>query len=203
MDSVAAILLAAGSSRRMGKENKLLLPYSGLPLIRHQVEEIQRSDLTDFTVVLGHDAERVDAVLPGPVKTVFNQNHYSGMTSSIQAGIKAVKENVKGYMICLSDMPLVQAKDYNNIVSFFLKNIIKYPRLIVQPVYQQRRGHPVIFSTFYRKALLEHTAPDGCREIIRKYKKNVRQLDMSRPSILQDIDTPEDYQRIIEKEKSV
>ncbi len=196
MDSIAAILLAAGSSRRMGTENKLLLPYRGRPLIQHQVEEIQQSQLTDFTVVLGHDAEQVGAVLPSEVKKVFNENHLSGMTSSIQAGIEAVEEKVKGYMICLSDMPLLTAKDYDDIVDFFLKNIDNYPRLIVQPVHQQHRGHPVIFSSYYRKELLEHTDPEGCRKIIRKNKKEVRQLDMLQPNILKDIDTPGDYRQV-------
>lgn len=196
MDSVAAILLAAGSSRRMGKENKLLLPYRGRPMIQHQVEEIQQSSMTDCTVVLGHDAEKITAVLPSQVKTVFNERHLTGMTSSIQAGIEAVGEKVKGYMICLSDMPLVTTNEYDKIVHFFLKNIDKYPRLIVQPVYQQHRGHPVIFSSFYRKELLEHTAPEGCREVIRKNKKKVRQLDMKHPNILKDIDTPGDYQQV-------
>ena len=197
MDSVAVILLAAGSSRRMGKENKLLLPYHDRPMIQHQLEEIQRSSLTNFTVVLGHDAENVSETLPSTVKTVFNANHLSGMTSSIQAGIQAVKENVKGYMICLSDMPLLTAKDYTDIVEFFLKNIEKYPRLIVQPVYQQHRGHPVIFSSYYQKELLEHTDPEGCRKVIRNNKKEVRQLDMLQPNILKDIDTIEDYQQVL------
>jgi len=196
MDSVAAILLAAGSSRRMGKENKLLLPFRGRPMIQHQVEEIQQSHLMDLTVVLGHDAEQVGAVLPSPVKTVFNVNHLSGMTSSIQAGVEAVEQRVKGYMICLSDMPLLTTKDYKDIVDFFLKNIDKYPRLIVQPVYQQHRGHPVIFSSYYRKELLEHTEPEGCRKVIRKNKKEVRQLDMLQPNILKDIDTLSDYRQV-------
>lgn len=194
MDSVAAILLAAGSSRRMGKKNKLLLPYQGRSMIEHQVEEIQQSSLTNFRVVLGHDAEKIGAILPSQINTVFNANHLTGMTSSIQAGIEAVQENVKGYMICLSDMPWVTAKDYDEILHFFLKNIDKYPRLIVQPVYQQRRGHPVIFSSYYKKELLDHTAPEGCREVIRMNKKEVRHLDMKAPNVLKDIDTPGDYQ---------
>ncbi len=197
MDSVAAILLAAGNSRRMGKENKLLLPYGGRPLIQHQVKEIQKSHLTDLTVVLGHDAKQIGAVLPSVIKTVFNENHLSGMTSSIQTGIEAVEKEVKGYMICLSDMPLLTPKDYNDILDFFLRNIDRYPRLIVQPVYQQRRGHPVIFSSYYQKELLEHTDPKGCRKIIRTNKKEVRQLDMLHSNILKDIDTPGDYRQVI------
>jgi len=196
MDSVAAILLAAGSSRRRGKENKLLLPYQGRPMIQYQVEEIQKSSLTNLTVVLGHDAEKVRSVLPSDIKSVFNENHLTGMTSSIQRGVEAAEENVKGYMICLSDMPWVTAEDYDEILLFFLKNIDKYPRLIVQPVYQERRGHPVIFSSYYRKELLEHSAPEGCREIIRLNKKEVRHLDMEQPNILKDIDTPEDYKLV-------
>ena len=196
MDSIAAILLAAGSSRRMGKENKLLLSYRGYPIIQHQVNEIQKSSLNDCIVVLGHEAEKISAVLPKKIKTVFNENHLSGMTSSIQKGIEAVEEKMKGFMICLSDMPFVTSKDYDEIGQFFFKNIEKYPRLIVQPVYQHHRGHPVIFSSYYRKELLEHSAPEGCREIIRRNKKEVRQLDMKYPNILKDIDTPGDYQKV-------
>ena len=197
MDSVAAILLAAGSSRRMGKENKLLLPFLGRPLIKHQVEEIQQCSTIDLVVVLGHDAEEVGRVLPPQVKSVFNANHLSGMTSSIQAGVKVIGDKVKGYMICLSDMPLLTAKDYDNIANFFVEKIDKYPRLIVQPIYQQHGGHPVIFSSFYRKELLAHLAPDGCREILRRHKKEICQLEMRQPVILRDIDTPGDYQEIV------
>lgn len=196
MDSIAAILLAAGSSRRMGKENKLLLSYRGYPIIQHQVNEIQKSSLADCIVVLGHEAEKISAVLPKKIQTVFNENHLTGMTSSIQKGIEAVDEKVKGFMICLSDMPFVTSNDYDEISHFFLKNIDKYPRLIVQPVYLQQRGHPVIFSSYYRKELLEHIAPEGCREIIRRNKREVRQLDMKQPNILKDIDTPMDYQKL-------
>jgi len=196
MDSVAAILLAAGSSRRMGKENKLLLPYQGRPMIQHQVYEIQQSSLTDLIVVLGYDAEQVGAALSSQIRTVFNENHLAGMTSSIQAGIAGIEKKTKGYMICLSDMPLLRTKDYNEIIDFFLKNIDKYPRLIVQPVYQQQRGNPVIFSHYYRKELLTHMAPEGCREIIRRNKEEVRQLDMSEPNILKDLDTPADYRAV-------
>lgn len=196
MDSVAAILLAAGSSRRMGAENKLLLPYQGRPMIQHQFAALQQTNQIDCTVVLGYNAEEVKAVLPSKTKTVFNKNHLTGMTSSIQTGIKAVEDQIKGYMICLSDMPFLRTKDYDEIVQFFLKNIEKYPKLIVQPVYQERRGHPVIFSSFYREELLAHSAPEGCRGVIRKNKKEVRHLDMKHPNILKDIDTPEDYKLI-------
>ena len=196
MDSIAAILLAAGSSRRMGKENKLLLSYLGYPIIQHQVNEIQKSSLADCIVVLGHEAEKISTVLPKKIKTVFNENHLTGMTSSIQKGIEAVDEKVKGFMICLSDMPFVTSNDYDEISHFFLKNIDKYPRLIVQPVYQQHRGHPVIFSSYYRTELLGHTKPEGCREIIRSNKKEVLQLEMKHPNILKDIDTPGDYQKV-------
>ncbi len=196
MDSIAAILLAAGSSRRMGAKNKLLLPYQGRPMIQHQVAAIQQTHQTDCTVVLGYDAEEVKSVLPSQIKTVLNEHHLTGMTSSIQAGIKAVEEGVKGYMICLSDMPFLMTKDYEEIVQFFLKNIEKYSKLIVQPVYQQRRGHPVIFSSYYREELLAHREPEGCREIVRKNKKEVRHLDMKNPNILKDIDTPEDYKLV-------
>ena len=196
MDSIAAILLAAGSSRRMGKENKLLLSYRGYPIIQHQINEIRKSSLSDIIVVLGHEGEKIKSFLPEEIKKVFNENHLSGMTSSIQKGVEAVDEKVKGYMICLSDMPFVTTKDYDEIVHFFLKNIDKYPRLIVQPVYQQHRGHPVVFSNYYRNELLGHTNPEGCREIIRKNRKEVRHLDMKHPNILKDIDTPEDYKQV-------
>jgi len=196
MDSIAAILLAAGSSRRMGKENKLLLSYRGYPIIQHQVNEIQKSSLTNCIVVLGHEAEKISAVLPKKITTVFNENHLTGMTSSIQRGIEAVEEKVKGYMICLSDMPFVTSKDYDEISHFFLKNIDKYPRLIVQPVVQQHRGHPVVFSNYYRNEIIGHSKPEGCREIILRNKNEVQQLDMKFPNIIKDIDTPEDYQKV-------
>lgn len=208
MDSIAVILLAAGSSRRMGKKNKLLLPYRGQPMVLHQTQQIIAAGMKDnLIVVLGHQAAEVKAVLPAGVVTVFNPDHSQGMTSSIQAGVRAADEHASGYMICLSDMPLLNALDYQKISRFFSDHCKAAPGVITQPVFYQKNknekgtaikkqpGHPLVLSAVYKKEILAHTAPEGCREIICANHKQVKQLEMG-PAILWDVDTEEDWLKI-------
>ena len=203
MDSIAVILLAAGSSRRMGEKNKLLLPYRGQPMICHQVEQIISAGMREqLIVVLGHQAAVVKSAVPEGITTIFNPYHAQGMTSSIQAGIQAVPSNASGYMICLSDMPRLITKDYQKISQFFLAQYQNDPAVIIQPVFYQlsedssvakkKTGHPVVFSKFYKNELLAHKAPEGCRNIIRTYREQVKQVEME-SAILWDVDTAEDW----------
>jgi len=182
----------------MGEKNKLLLPYHGSPMIVHQVEQIIEAGMKDhLIVVLGHQAEAVKAALPEDITTVFNAQHPSGMTSSIQAGIKLAAPDVDGFMICLSDMPRLKAVDYKKVNQVFLEQYPIDPFTIVQPVFHQKEkknGHPVVFSRQYKNLLLQHKVPEGCRDIIRTYHKQVKEIKMG-AAILWDIDTPDDWQR--------
>src|ERR1700754_4804500 len=108
---LSAILLAAGSSRRMGSINKLLLPWQGQPIVAATAANILAAGIKEVIVVTGHQAPAITAALAHlPVQFVHNPRHEEGMTSSIQTGVRNTTGN--GYMICLADMVLLTAEDY-------------------------------------------------------------------------------------------
>ncbi len=109
---ITAIILAAGESRRYGHANKLFLPYRDKTLIEHTVDVVSASRVTELVVVLGHEAERVRAVLGDrQIVIVENPSYRQGMVTTIQAGIRAAWAGIDGWMICLSDLPLLEPTD--------------------------------------------------------------------------------------------
>ncbi|MEL6864032.1 MAG: nucleotidyltransferase family protein [Bacteroidota bacterium] len=194
---ISAILLAAGQSSRMGLANKLLLPYDGMPLIRHMVRQLSAAAIDELILVTGYEAERVLAELDGfSFHSVHNPNYPLGMTSSIQAGIRKADKLSKAYMIALADLPLLQTADYQLLIqAYWLHSPSSRP--IQVPTYQEARGHPVIFDHSYRDELLAHQAPEGCKGIIKAHFEAVQYLKMPNNHILRDVDTPESYQAIL------
>ena len=192
---LTAIVLAAGSSRRMGK-NKLLLPYRGRPLLTYVVGNILSAKVGPVIVVTGHDAGQIGAALKGlHVQLVHNPGYDTGMTSSIQAGVSAAGDD--GYMICLSDMALISPGEYRLLKNAFDKEYKRDKACIIQPVYDNQTGNPVIFSAAWRQAILEHSGPEGCKNILRSHTDHCYQVEMPTSSILQDVDWPEDYDRLL------
>jgi molybdenum cofactor cytidylyltransferase len=192
---LTAIVLAAGSSRRMGK-NKLLLPYRGGPLLTYVTGNILSAKVGPVIVVTGHDAGQIGEALKGlQVQLVHNPQYDTGMTSSIQAGVSAAGGD--GYMICLSDMALIRPGEYRLLKNAFDKEYRRDKACIIQPVYDNQTGNPVIFSAAWRQAILEHAGPEGCKSILRKHTDNCYQVEMPTSGILQDVDWPEDYDRLL------
>ncbi len=186
---VSAILLAAGSSRRMGKQNKLLLPWNGRPMIARVAEQIQRSKAGEIIVVLGHEAEKIRSALANfKLSFACNAQHEKGMTSSIQTGIRASSPNSSGYLICLGDMPRLQTEDYDAII-----REISGQKEILLPLYRGKRGNPVFFSRHFKGEILAHTEAEGCRKILQTHPQLLRTIPMANDHILHDIDKPEDY----------
>ncbi len=206
---VSAIVLAAGMSRRMGKENKLLLPFSGKTMLETTIGNILMArDITPRTayqeaaleiiVVTGHEADRVRAAIQHlPVTIVHNPDYTTGMTGTIQAGVR--QASGKGYMICLADMPLVNPSDYSLLMHSFEGQVALNPKCICLPGYRQEQGNPVIFSAWYRDAILAHKAPEGCREIAQAHRDFIFRVSMPADSILRDIDDEGDYRQTVEQ----
>ena len=192
---ISAIILAAGESKRMGRENKLLLPIKGEALIRRFVKSVCLSEVENVLVVLGYQSDKIKEVLiDQPVDFVYNPLYMSGMITSIKAGISASSINSKGYMICLSDMPFVRTVDLNIILREFTFLRAKETELVAVPIFNGRRGNPVIFSSEFREEILRHKG-DGCSGIIEKNHSNVREVYLENENIFYDIDTPEDYKK--------
>lgn len=196
---ITAIVLAAGESRRTGAVNKLLLPFGGTTLIEHVVGTVVRSEAGAVTVVVGHEAERVRAALAAhPVAFVDNSRYREGMTTSIQAGVRAASPEAQGLMICLSDLPRIETAELNWVMAVFEQAAEAGRRPIVVPTFAGRRGNPVIFSAHYRAALLEHTDMTGCKAVVQRHADAVVEAPMAADHVLHDVDTMDAYQRLLE-----
>ena len=191
---ISAIVLAAGSSRRMGKTNKLLLPWKDKPLLRHVVDQILDIPVMEVIVVTGYQHATISSCLKGlQVRLVHNPQYHRGMTSSIQTGVRHAQPSATGYLICLSDMPLLTTEDYRHFLSHLHVERLQ-PRIGI-PSYRGQTGNPVYFSRFFRQSILQHFHPEGCKHIVRSHPQYVRQVEMPSESVLIDIDTTEDYDR--------
>jgi len=194
---VTAIVLAAGQSTRMVGENKLLLPFRGRTLIENMVEAVTRSSVGQTVVVLGHEAERVRPLLEGrPVLLVENADYAEGMASSIRTGLAAAPADAEGYMICLTDLPLLESRDLDLLIEAFAR---REPEMdILLPSHAGRRGNPVLFSRRYRDEVMQARGPiGGCKGIVKRYAERVREVDLGNDHAVWDIDTPDDYQRLL------
>lgn len=191
---MAAIVLAAGTSSRMGSRNKLLLPYHGKPLLAHAVESVLASSVSEVVVVIGHEADLMQDVLTGYTVTIAHNAHYqSGKTSSIRTGVAAASAAASGYMVCLSDLPLVTAAEHNRVIAAFLATHAEDARAIVRPVYEDQPGHPVILSAAYRQELLSARHPRACRNVVRRHHAFVREIPWDTDHVIRDMDTPQAY----------
>jgi molybdenum cofactor cytidylyltransferase len=196
---LTVIVLAAGLSSRMGVLNKLRLPFGEKTILQTTLQHIIDADLGEILVIVGHGKELIEndlLMFKNKIKIVFNEHFESGMTSSIQAGVANSYGISEGYMICLSDMPLLQPIDYQRITNFYLeKKDNNYP--IVQPIFNLQRGNPVIFHPIYKKDILDLKNTEGGKIILQKNKENVHLIEMLNDAILQDADTPEAYAELL------
>ena len=191
---IAAVVLAAGSSRRMGRANKLLLNYRGRPLIRAVVETLLSSQVHEIVVVTGHDAALINSALDGlDVVIAHNVRHDDGLATSRRTGIQAARPDAAGYMICLADLPCLGSKELDQLIGHFLRSLLENHRAIVRPAYRGHPGHPIIFAAHHRSMLL--TSDDG-RTLVQQHATHLTITPWDSPHVVQDVDTPEDYRRL-------
>lgn len=181
--NVAGIILAAGDSTRMGKENKLALPWNGKPMLAHVIKAALHSKLSQTCVVLGHQSQLIKGMI-NHLKILWVENNHwkTGMASSIVAGVKRM-EKYDGYLILLGDMPLINSQMINDIIFHGTMNNI------VIPVHQGKQGNPVFFGSFFRNDLLSISGDQGAKKIIQQYADSVVKIDIQSDAIFQDIDT--------------
>jgi molybdenum cofactor cytidylyltransferase len=187
--NVAAIVLAAGRSTRMGGPNKLLAELSGKKLVRIATEQALASKASEVIVVTGHQAELVEQALNGlKVKFVRNPDFAGGLASSVKAGISAVSASVDGAVICLGDMPLIDAQLIDRLIEAFAPD---RGNLIVVPVAEGRRGNPVLWSRRFFSELMTLDGDIGARHLITKHGEAVAEVPVEGDSAFLDIDTPQ------------
>ena len=189
MAKVSAIILGAGLSRRMGKENKLFLPIDGKPMIEWVIERVVASSATEIILVGSALSMGLLKKYEGMgIKLVENLHYQSGMTSSIQEGLTTASGD--GYMICLGDQPAIMTSTYNSLIESFHNK----PTSVVLPFFEGKKGNPVIFPKAIRGEILNHTEPEGCKQIIHENQHQVLKVKTEDPGILMDVDTRADYE---------
>ncbi len=187
--SVAAILLAAGKSRRMGS-CKQLLPLGESTVIIRCIGALVTGGAGEIVVVVSEEGYEVaEEVRDCPVRIVVNQECEGDMASSVRAGRNALTADVSGVIVSLCDYPLVSAGTINSLVEAHGNS----PGSIIIPCHQERRGHPLLFP----RAVLNELVEDMIlRDLVRRDPNRVRSLNVDDPGVLLDMDTPADYRRI-------
>ena len=186
---IAAIVLAAGRSTRMGGRNKLLAEIGGKPLVRIAVEEALASRAKPVIVVTGHERERVEAALAGlPVKLVHNREFADGLATSVRTGIASVPAEADGAVICLGDMPQVDGGLIDRLIAAFDP---EQGALGVVPTIDGKRGNPVLWSRRFFPDLMAIEGDIGARRLIGRYGEAVIEVPVTGKAALVDIDTQE------------
>ncbi|HET6780904.1 MAG TPA: nucleotidyltransferase family protein [bacterium] len=189
---IGAVILAAGPSKRMGRP-KLLLSYRGVPLLRRAVDAAVAAGCEDTVVVLGAEADQYRAALDGtPARILVNPHFAEGMSGSIQVGIEAMSDDVVAAVIILADQPFIDA----GIIRSLIEKYQSSGKKIVASQYGDIRGVPALFDRALFLELLVVTGDLGARTVIETYPGHVATVEIP-VSSAEDIDTPEDAERLL------
>ena len=187
--AIAAVVLGAGRSSRMGGPNKLLAEIGGKPLVRIVTDAVLASRARPVVVVTGHQRDKVEAALAGlPVKFVHNPHFADGLGTSLKAGIAALPAEADGAIVCLGDMPQVDAALIDRLIGAFDPD---HGALVVVPTIDGKRGNPVVWSRRFFPDLMTVEGDVGARYLIGRYTEAVAEVPLSGTAALTDVDTPE------------
>lgn len=191
---IGAVILAAGESRRMGQP-KMLLPWGTGTVIRHVCQQVVSSGVYEIVVVAGRWHDEIQAQLADlPVRVIFNHEYEDGeMLSSLQAGILALWHTSDACMVVLGDQPAIQPAIISQVAEAFYQRRGK----IVAPSFNQRRGHPIVLDRVFWQPILDLPSGTAPRDLIRAHEDQVYHLTVDSDTILNDIDTPDDYRRAL------
>ena len=186
---ISAILLAAGQSKRMKGENKLIKKIKGVPLIKLTVKNILDSSIDKLIIVLGYQKEIVKKVIDNSEKIEFviNENFESGMASSIKVGLSSLPEKTDAFFICLGDMPMVN----KNILNLLINS--QNNKEIIVPNYNNKKGNPILFSKTMKDKIMNIDGDLGAKKIIKLNKDKVLNIKINDQSIIKNFNTLSDF----------
>jgi molybdenum cofactor cytidylyltransferase len=195
MSMIVAVILSAGESSRMGKP-KALLPVEGQTFIEKIVTVFRMTQVEKIMVVLGRHVEEIRPKLTQlPVQVVVNEDYRKGQLSSLQAAIRALEgEDVDAILVHLVDHPFLDS----GLVDQMIRRFRETKKLIVVPRYQDRRGHPVLFSSKLFPELLTASLDVGAKEVVRAHTSDTLEIETAAAGVMIDIDTPDEYRRHVE-----
>jgi len=186
---ISAILLAAGQSKRMNGENKLIKKINGKPLIIHSVKNILASSIDELIIVLGHQKEIIEKHIDKneKIKFIFNKEFESGMASSIKIGLKHLSNNAEAFFICLGDMPKINYDIYNQLIK------LRNQRDILVPTYKGQQGNPVLFNKSMKEKIMNIEGDVGAKNILELNKNKILNLEINDQSIIRGFNTQKDF----------
>lgn len=188
-NTVAAILLAAGRSRRMGAF-KLLLDFGGQTVIESSINNLRQAGVQDIVVVTGHRANDLHARLaPLPVRLVVNPDELSEMGASIACGVKQLSPETQATLIALGDQPAIPS----DVISFLIAEWRRTRARIIVPTHEGRGGHPVLIDLHFREELLHLDPQRGLRALMDARRNEALRVAVQSPYVARDMDTWEDY----------
>jgi molybdenum cofactor cytidylyltransferase len=185
---IAAIVLAAGQSRRMGARNKLLASVDGVPMVVRAVDAAIAGVNAGVYVVTGHEHEQVARVLAGrDVHLLHNSRYADGLSTSLARGLIALPEDVDGALVCLGDMPRVTMAHIEDLVEAFdpLQG-----RAICVPLWEGKRGHPVLWARQFFAEMCDIKGDVGARHLLGEYAELVSEIPVGDDGVLVDVDSP-------------
>jgi molybdenum cofactor cytidylyltransferase len=193
---IAGIVLAAGTSSRMGRA-KLLLPLAGRPVLQHVLDALADAPVDEIVVVLGPEPGVVKAAVirPPRARFVVNGRYAEGQSTSLRAGLSAASEEVEAAIVLLGDQPGIRSDAIAALAAAFLEN--PQGPGVVQATYGGRQGHPTLLARTVWREIIAGPADEGAREWIGRHPDRRRQVEVG-GRIPEDIDTPQDYERLQE-----
>ena len=201
---IAAVVLAAGLSRRMGT-NKLLLPFGESTILSHIVSVLLACPLDEILVVTGHEREKIEEMLgryvgrhppdgPSGLRFVYNPNYATGeMLSSLQTGLTAMRRalHCDAALIVLGDQPHIERRIVEQVIA------AHEPGAVVIPSFNRRGGHPILVDRACWPEILALPPSANLRDVLRAHADWTRYVEVDSETVLRDVDTPEDYGRAI------
>jgi len=190
MGEIWAIILAAGESRRMGFP-KMLLTFKGRTMIENVISHVAESKADKIIVVIGaYKEEMIEEIDKLAVNYCYNDNYKEGMLSSVQCGFRNLPSDYKAVLIFQGDQPLITRNSINKVIDAYFSS----QNGIVIPVYNGKRGHPLLIDRKYKDEIAKISPDEGLHSLAYKFSHDVLEVETNESGILRDFNSYEDYQ---------
>ncbi|MDC3087248.1 NTP transferase domain-containing protein [Paracoccaceae bacterium] len=197
---IMGVILAAGNSTRMGKDNKLLKNIDGTPLIRNIVLEITKSDLDSCSIVLGYQSDKVaDVIKDLNINLILNPLWKEGQASSLRAALNSLTSSYSDVLIMLGDLPGIKSSHINRIIEEHLSSENRRSKITI-PSFKGEKGNPVIWGRSFFHDLSNLEGDAGGRVLFSQHPAAINLIEMNDPSVVTDTDTPEDFENYLANE---
>jgi len=195
MKKISAIILAAGTSSRMGFL-KQTANIKGKSLLELVLDKVRKFPFHEIIIVLGYKHEEVMKTLKLEYeKVVINEEYEKGMSSSLKKGVLNISKDSEAFAIFLADMPLIKEESIEKVINEFNERSC----LIVAPIFNKVIGHPVIFHRNLIPEIINLEGDIGAKKVIEKYKDEACFIEIDDEGVLIDIDTPKDLEEVLKK----